>query len=226
MDENMQTDVDIHINVAKEIKGEPDKDYYMKNYGKPYRIMRLCCIPGIAYYVIGIILFRTAGIVIPGVGNILTGWLVSVWATGSIAGIPVLYFAQHHSFSRLKNDYMIFKKNFFMWHKSILNEKLGDEVITKDEEYKVLELSCKSQETRGYFKIKGVIEKTEIRNGKRLKPETMANISIPKAFSHMDEIYKYPIAEQKYKDYSKAHMDEQKKTKGKVKRTWQEIKNL
>ena len=103
-----------------------------------------------------------------------------------------------------------------MWHKNFLHEKLGDELITKDEEYKVVELSGKSQETRGYFKIRGVIEKTEIRNGKRLKPE----------ISHMDEIYKYPVAEEKYKDYSKAHMEKQNRSKGKVKRTWQEIKNL
>ena len=230
MEENMQTetdmDVDIHINVAKDIKGVPDKEYYKQNYGKPYRIMRWCCVPGIVYYIVGIILFRTAGIVIPGAGNLMTGWLVSVWATGSIAGIPILFFVQHHSFSRLKKDYMIFSKNYFLWHKNFLHEKLGDELITKDEEYKVVELSGKSQETRGYFKIRGVIEKTEIRNGKRLKPEIMSNISIPKAFSHMDEIYKYPVAEEKYKDYLKAHMEKQNRSKGKVKRTWQEIKNL
>ncbi len=225
MDENMQTeDIDIKINVAKEIKGYPDKEYYKKNYGKPYHIMRLCCIPGIVYYVLGIILYQTVGFLLPGIGNIFTGWIISVWVTGSIAGIPILFFVQHHSFSRIKNDYMLFGKNFFLWHKQLLNEKLGDEIITKDEEYKVIELSCKSEETRGYFKIRGIIEKTEIRNGKRCKPETMVNISIPKVFSHMDEIYRYPIAEQKYKDYSKTHIQENN-SKGKGKKKWREIKN-
>ena len=70
-----------------------------------------------------------------------------------------------------------------------------NEMITKCEEYTVLELSNKSEETKGYFKIRGVIEKVEIRNGKRLKPLKVGRITIPRAFTNLSEIYKYPFIE-------------------------------
>ena len=83
-----------------------------------------------------------------------------------------------------------------MWHKDVLREKLSDnEMITKSEEYTVLEFSNKSEETKGYFKIRGVIEKVEIRNGKRLKPLKVGRITIPRAFTNLSEIYRYPFIE-------------------------------
>ena len=179
-----------------EIRGVPDKEVYNREYGAPYRMVRWACIPGIAYYILGIILFRAGGIVIPGAGNAITGWIVSAWATASFAGIPISFWIAHISFKKLKNDYLVFRDRTFMWHKDVLREKLSEnEMITKCEEYTVLELSNKSEETKGYFKIRGVIEKVEIRNGKRLKPLKVGRITIPRAFTNLSEIYKYPFIE-------------------------------
>ena len=181
---------------AGEIRGVPDKEVYNREYGAPYRMVRWACIPGIAYYILGIILFNTAGIIIPGAGNVITGWILSAWATASFAGIPISYWIAYISFKKLKNDYLIFRERTFMWHKDVLREKLSDnEMITKSEEYTVLELSNKSEETKGYFKIRGVIEKVEIRNGKRLKPLKVGRITIPRAFTNLSEIYRYPFIE-------------------------------
>ena len=182
--------------LSTEIRGVPDKKVYNKNYGFPYRVIRWCCIPGIVYYIIGLILSRAFDILIPGVSNEITAWIIGVWITGSIVGIPASYIVAHISFKRIKNDYLVFKKNSFLWHKESIREKVKDEDIHRDDEYTVLEISNKSQETRGYFKIHGIIEHVGIRSGKRLKPMKVTRITIPKAFTHMDEIYKYPIVEE------------------------------
>lgn len=182
--------------LATEIRGVPDKKVYNKNYGFPYRVVRWCCIPGIAYYILGLILARAFHILIPGAGNVVTAWILGVWITGSVAGIPLSYIVAHISFKRLKNDYIVFKKHSFLWHRQMLREKVGDELIQRDDDYTVLEISNKSSETKGYFKISGNIEHVGIRNGKRLKPLKVSRITIPKAFTHMDEIYKYPFVEE------------------------------
>ena len=182
--------------LATEIRGVPDKKIYNKNYGFPYRVVRWCCIPGIAYYILGLILANAFHILIPGAGNVVTAWIIGIWITGSIAGIPATFIVAHMSFKRLKNDYLIFKRNSFVWHRQMLRERLGDELIERDDDYTVLEMSNKSSETKGYFKISGNIEHVGIRNGKRLKPLKVSRITIPKAFTNMDEIKKYPFVEE------------------------------
>ncbi len=182
--------------LATEIRGVPDKKIYNKNYGFPYRVVRWCCIPGIAYYILGLILARGFNILIPGAGNVVTAWILGVWITGSVVGIPASFVVAHMSFKKLKNDYLVFKRNSFMWHRQNLREKVGNELIERDDDYTVFEISNKSSETKGYFKINGIIEHVGIRNGKRLKPLKVTRITIPKAFTHMDEIYKYPFVEE------------------------------
>ena len=181
--------------LAMEIRGVPDKKVYNKNYGFPYRIVRWCCIPGIAYYILGLILARGFHILIPGAGNAITAWILGIWITASVAGIPISYLIAHISFKRIKNDYLIFKRNSFLWHRQMLRERVGDELVERDDDYTVFEISNKSSETKGYFKISGNIEHVGIRNGKRLKPLKVTRITIPKAFTHMDEIRKYPFVE-------------------------------
>lgn len=202
--------------LATEIRGVPDKKVYNANYGFPYRVVRWCCIPGIAYYILGLILARGFHVLIPGAGNVVTSWLLGVWITGSIVGIPATFIVAHMSFKRLKNDYLIFKKNTFLWHRQMLREKVGDEIIQRDDDYTVMEMSNKSSETRGYFKISGNIEHVGIRNGKRLKPLKVSRITIPKAFTHLDEIYKYPFIEEqmiqhKLKEEARRKREEKKK---------------
>lgn len=182
--------------LATEIRGVPDKKVFNKNYGFPYRVVRWCCIPGIAYYILGLILARGFHILIPGAGNMITAWIIGVWITGSIVGIPATFIVAYMSFKRIKDDYLIFKRNSFMWHRHMLNERVGDEVITRDDDYTVLEMSNRSSETKGYFKINGIIEHVGIRNGKRLKPLKVSRITIPKAFTNMDEIRRYPFVEE------------------------------
>ena len=182
--------------LATEIRGVPDKKVYNKNYGFPYRVVRWCCIPGIAYYILGLILARGFHILIPGAGHVATAWILGVWITGSIVGIPATFIVAYMSFKRLKNDYLLFKRNSFVWHRQMLREKVGDELIERDDDYTVLEMSNKSSETKGYFKINGMIEHVGIRNGKRLKPLKVTRITIPKAFTNMDQIYKYPFVEE------------------------------
>lgn len=181
--------------LATEIRGVPDKKVYNKNYGFPYRVVRWCCIPGIAYYILGLILARAFHILIPGADHAVTAWILGIWITASVVGIPASFIVAHMSFKRLKNDYLIFKKNSFLWHRHTLREKVGDELIERDDDYTVLEISNKSAETKGYFKISGMIEHVGIRNGKRLKPLKVTRITIPKAFTNMDQIYKYPFVE-------------------------------
>ena len=181
--------------LATEIRGVPDKKVYNKNYGFPYRVVRWCCIPGIAYYILGLILARGFHILIPGAGFAVTAWILGVWITGSIAGIPLSYLVAHMSFKKLKNDYLIFKRSSFMWHRQMIREKVGDEMIERDDDYTVFEMSNRSSETKGYFKIHGNIEHVGIRNGKRLKPLKVSRITIPKAFTNMEKIHDYPFVE-------------------------------
>ena len=184
------------VRLSSEIRGVPDKKVYNKNYGFPYRVVRWCCIPGIVYYILGLILARGFHILIAGAGNPVSAWIIGIWITGSIVGIPASFLVAYISFRRLKNDYLIFKKNSFLLHKESIREKVGDEEIHRDDEYTVLEISNKSEETKGYFKIHGVIEHVGIRNGKRMKPTQVTRVTIPKAFTHLDEIYRYPIVEE------------------------------
>lgn len=181
---------------AKQKTEYPDKKVYNKNYGLPYRLLRIVCIPGIAYYITGLILANYYHILIPGAGFFITAWFIGIWITASIIGIPLSFIIAHMSFKRFKNDYLIFTEKNFIWHRHELTHKLGDETIERINEYTVLEISNKSSETKGYFKIKGVIEQTGIRNNKRLKPVKINRITIPKVFSNMENIYKYPLIEE------------------------------
>ncbi len=178
--------------VKGEQREDPDWATFKKGYGKAYFSVMMAAIPGIAFFIIMSILSVGYGIflVFPPALSLLS-WLIGVYYTASIAAIPIVLFVRWHSFRRFKGTYLLFKENEIIFHRKTVDEKDSNGEVNVYEEYVVRMINPQYEETQGYFKCRGIVEKTEYINGKARKPERRGQINIPKVFKNMEMIHDY-----------------------------------
>ncbi len=178
--------------VKGEQREDPDWSEFKKGYGKAYFSVIIAAIPGIVFFVVMSVLSLGYGIflVFPPALSLLS-WLIGAYYTASLAAIPIVLFVRWYSFKRFRGTYLLFKENEIIYHKKTVDEQDVNGKIEVYEEYVIRMINPQYEETQGYFKCRGVVEKTEYINGKARKPEIRGQINLPKIFKNMEMIHDY-----------------------------------
>ena len=178
-----------HLFIEKSERGDADWGVYRRNYGWPYKILFIVAIIGTSYFIFTQILEHVFGIEWTyGWGPIK--WFVNVLCTGCLIGVPAMLILPYFSYRKFKRNHIEYEPEYFTYYEYFVDGNTPEGHVEVHNEYKVVRVRV-IEETIGYFRVRGRVERTVVTNGKPGKVSVLKKTIIPKSFSNMELIEKY-----------------------------------
>lgn len=202
--------------IDKTVEGVPDWGVYKRNYGSPYSFIRKVSIVGIAYYIFALILSLNG--IEWTYGHSAIKWVVEVVCTACIIGLPFSFIMPIISFKRFSHNHVLFEPEQITYFKSQVKGNTPEGYLESHEEYIIKRIRLLT-EMVGYFRVKGVVERYTVVNGKRSKKQLFKTCIIPKAFTNLELVEKYIMGGENEYHYVKfIDLDEEEYRRGGMRR--------
>lgn len=192
-----------HRFIDESARGDADWGVYRRNYGWPYKVFFIIAVIGTLYFIFTQVLAGVYGIEWTyGWGPIK--WFVNVLCTGCLIGVPAMLILPYFSYRKFKRNHIEYEPEYFTYYEYFVDGNTPEGRVEMHNEYKVVRVRV-LEETIGYFRVRGRVERTVVTNGKPGKVSVLKKTVIPKSFSNMELIEKYLFGGKNEYHYVKFH---------------------